>query len=306
MIYWQESKTMQRVPSRARWGWLRVGFAIVGWVGIAASFPFLTIAQQIDSNALTRAEKTMVKMDKTDARQFYELRVYKVFDFEKQQALDRYLELALLPALKRQQIDMIGAFHRADDENDHSIFLLIPFSSLDQWAACREKLASDPEYQQAASEYFAAPLKDPWYERIDTRLLRAMTSLPQLMRPQTPRVDRVYELRLYESHTEDHARRKVEMFNVDEIRVMQEAGLGPVFFSETMIGRDVPNLVYMLSSESQEQHEQAWKNFLAHPDWIRIKDLEVYRDTVSKIEKWMLKATTYSQWSTISRGRSET
>lgn len=274
---------------------LRAGLTLAGWIGLAVSCPFWLVAQQVEPVPPVRAEKA-VQVEEADARQYYELRVYKVFDFEKQQALDQYLEQSLLPALKRQQIESVGCFHRADDENDHSIYVLIPFNTVDQWAACRENLAKDAEYQVTSSDYFSASLKDPWYERIDTRLLRAMTSLPQLKRPLTPSADRVYELRLYESHTEDHAKRKVAMFNVDEIRIMQEAGLGPVFFSETMIGRDVPNLVYLLSTESPEKHQQAWKAFLAHPDWIRIKDLEIYRDTVSKIEKWMLRPTRYSQW----------
>jgi len=48
--------------------------------------------------------------------------------------------------------------------------------------------------------------------------------------------ERIFELRLYESHTEEHARRKVDMFNDGEIQLMKDVELGPVFFGETIVG----------------------------------------------------------------------
>ncbi len=87
----------------------------------------------------------------------------------------------------------------------------------------------------------------------------------------------------------------VAMFNNGEIELMREVEMAPVFFGETLIGPNVPNLIYMLSADNMESHKAHWKAFLAHPTWERMKAMEKYKDTVSKIKNWFLKPTSYSQ-----------
>lgn len=231
-------------------------------------------------------------------QEYYELRTYRINDYDKQQIAEKYLESALLPALNRLGINRVGVFTNQDDENDHSIFVLIPFSKIDQFVSLNSQLAADKEYQSQAAEYFKRELKDPIYERVESRFMKAFAGMPQMEIPAVSRdrQKRVFELRLYESHTEDHARRKVQMFNDGEIQVMRDTELGPVFFGETLIGPRVPNLIYMLSSPDRESHQEHWKGFLAHPEWIRMKGLKQYKDTVSKIQKWFLEPTPYSQF----------
>ena len=62
-------------------------------------------------------------------------------------------------------------------------------------------------------------------------------------------------LRIHESHNKDKARRKVAMFNDGEINIMREVKLAPVFYGETLISNDVPNLTYMLSGADLETHQ---------------------------------------------------
>jgi hypothetical protein len=231
-------------------------------------------------------------------QEYYELRIYRIFDYEKQQLAEAYLEEALLPALQRQNLDRIGVFTNRDDENDHSIFLLIPYPTIEAFTKSHDLLDADEDYQTASAEYFNRELKDPIFSRIESRFLKAFAGMPVLelsdAAPTTP--DRLFELRLYQSHTEDHARRKVKMFNDGEIQIMRDTELAPVFFGQTLIGPDQPNLIYMLSAENEAAHQLHWKSFLDHPEWNRIKHLEEYKDTVSKIQKWILVPTTYSQW----------
>ena len=52
--------------------------------------------------------------------------------------------------------------------------------------------------------------------------------------------NRIFELRLYESHNIDSARRKVKMFDDGETQLMRDTGLGPVFFGRTLAGPDSP------------------------------------------------------------------
>lgn len=230
-------------------------------------------------------------------QEYYELRIYKIFDYDKQRIAEAYLKDALVPALNRMDIDRVGVFTNQGDENDHSLYMLIPFKTMDKFTNLNKTLAADKVYNEAAASYFAREKKDPVYKRIESRFMKAFAGIPVIEMPSlsTEKKERIFELRLYQSHTEDHARRKVKMFNEGEIQIMRDVKLGPVFFGETLIGPDVPNLVYMLSASDRETHKKHFNDFLAHPEWKRIKVLEEYKDTVSKIQNWYLEPTDYSQ-----------
>jgi hypothetical protein len=105
----------------------------------------------------------------------------------------------------------------------------------------------------------------------------------------------LFELRTYESHNADKARLKVEMFNEGEIDIMRDVKLAPLFYGETLIGSDVPNLTYMLTAPDMNAHDEHWAGFRTHPDWLVMKALDKYKDTVSKINRWYLAPTAYSQ-----------
>ena len=229
--------------------------------------------------------------------EFYELKIYKIFDFEKQKIADEYLETALLPALNRQGVNQVGVFHNLKDENDHSIYVLIVWPDLDGFAQCNEKLGTDTAYLEAAKSHTERPPKDGVFARIETRLLKAFSGMSTLEMPtaSTEGSERIFELRLYESHTEEHARRKVNMFNDGEIQLMKDVELGPVFFGETIVGADMPNLVYMLWAKNEEEHKEHFKTFLDSPRWKAMKGLPQYKHTVSKIHSWFLKPAPYSK-----------
>ncbi len=231
--------------------------------------------------------------------QYYELRIYRIYDFEKQQIADDYLRDALLPALNRQKIENVGAFHNLKDENDHSIYVVIPFASLDSFASYHQKLATDTKYQEAGKPYLDRKKGDGIFDRIESRLLKAFISIAQMELADfcKEKTDgRIFELRLYESHTEEHARRKIKMFDSGETQLMRDVKMGPVFFGETLSGPDLPNLVYMLSAKSLADHEAHWKSFLESPRWKEMKALPEYKDTVSNIKNWFLSPTPYSQF----------
>lgn len=253
-----------------------------------------TVAEQ------TSAEQTVAGSPMADppAAEFYELRILKIYDYEKQQIADRYLRDALLPALNRQKIENVGVFHNLKDLNDHSIYMVIPFASLEIFSSCDDKLATDTAYQTAASEYMQRKKGDGVYDRIETRLLKAFRGMPnmKLPAPSTAKTDRVFELRLYESLSEEQGRRKIEMFDKGETQLMQEAGLAPVFFGKVMAGPDMPSLVYLLCAENVASHEDHWKSFLQSDSWKKMKKLPQYQETVSNIKNWFLAPTSFSQF----------
>jgi len=228
--------------------------------------------------------------------EFYEIRIYRVFDFEKQNQLEAWMRDAYLLALGRLGIKNVGVFRNLGDPNDHAQFMVIPFQSLEQFSQLNIKLAADKEFTEASKGWFDQDMKDPAYARVDSWFTQAFDSIPKMEVPAfTANPERIYELRLYESHNMDSARRKVAMFDDGETQLMRDVKLGPVFFGRTLAGPDSPNLIYLLGAENEKAHKEHWKAFISSDRWAAIKDLPKYANTVSKIQKWNLKPTDFSQ-----------
>ena len=250
--------------------------------------------------ALTVAAAAGVK-DSTGAdgtkQEYYELRIYRTTGINRKVMLEGYLEKALVPALSRMGLDRIGVFTNLDKQDDHSIYLLIPYPTLQVFAAVNPTLLADKGYMSAAKDYFAVPQDDPVFTRIHSRFYRAFEGMPVIEIPGQTADDqpRIFELRIYESHTEEKAALKVDMFNSGEIQVMRDTDLAPVFYGEALVGDDVPNLAYMLSASDRKAHKVHWEKFREHPEWQRMKEMPKYKDTVSNITSIFLKPTVYSQ-----------
>ena len=235
--------------------------------------------------------------DDKPSQEIYEWRIYRCASEEMKEGVSKYVERAYLPALNRLGIDRVGVFTSLNDDDDHSVYVLIPYSTLDALTQRNSKLAADQQYLKAAAEFSAPAKDDAPFVRIESRLMKAFAGMPVIELPaqSKKKQPRLFELRIYESHNEKMARRKVEMFNEGEIDIMRDVKLGPVFFGETLISNDVPNLTYMLSAGNDEAHKEHWNGFRKHPEWLRMKVLERYKGTVSKITSIMLAPTAYSQ-----------
>ena len=105
----------------------------------------------------------------------------------------------------------------------------------------------------------------------------------------------IFELRTYQSHSESKGLNKVQMFNSGEVPLMQKVGLSPVFFSQMLVGSQMPCLVYMVSGENREEHQKHWKQFFDAPGWKRLSGDPQYKDNVSKVISLFLKRTSASQ-----------
>jgi hypothetical protein len=220
--------------------------------------------------------------------------------------LEGYLEKALIPGLNRLGSKPIGVFVQqertgapaATEVRDAAtVFVLIPYPSVESVTTTSSRLNSDEEYQKAGAAYLQTPKSAPAFERIDSWLMRAFSGMPRLELPAYSRDKkaRMFEIRTYESHSEVKALKKIEMFNSGEIDVMHEVGLGPIFFGQVLVGQNLPHLTYMLSAENQEAHKKHWDGFGKHPTWIKMKNDPQYADTVSHIANRFLVPTAYSQ-----------
>ncbi|HEX3716597.1 MAG TPA: NIPSNAP family protein [Verrucomicrobiae bacterium] len=230
-------------------------------------------------------------------RQYYELRVYKTQSEEQQKQVNDYWQNAGIPAYNRMGIQPIGVFTELKDSPTNKVYVVIPFDSLDEFASVLARLASDAAYQSAAATYLNLTKPGTAYDRIESSLNVAFDTYKKLTPPPSAADKRpwIFELRTYESPSEGKGVNKVQMFNSGEVPLMQDTGLNPVFFSQTLIGPQMPNLVYMVSGPNMEEHKKHWKAFQDSPIWKKLIGDPQYKDNVSHSVNIFLKRTSASQ-----------
>jgi len=230
--------------------------------------------------------------------EYYELRRYHLLTRGARKRLDEFLRDAALPAYNRIDIEPVGVFNVMFGPNRPTIYVLLPHKSLESFATTDERLAADTRYQQAGASFLDAPMSDPAYVRIESTLMVAFEQMPRLELPAATaeKKPRIFELRTYESHSKQAAKKKIEMFNAGgEIDLFLKIGLRPVFFGETLIGPDLPNLTYMVAFDDMGQRDETWQKFSSSPEWKELSANPVYADTVSNINVSFLQPASYSQ-----------
>jgi len=231
------------------------------------------------------------------AQGFFDLRRYDYHTTMQEKQMDDYFSNVLIPALHRLNTGPVGVF-KPHDQTDSSIWVLVPHASLEDFAVLEDRLISDSSYMKAAMEWNNASFETPPFLRMESYLLRSFSGSPGLQVPDfnTPGNDRVYELRSYESATEELHRRKVEMFEEGESQLFIDLGFQPVFFARALSSARMPHLMYMTTHADNKTQAENWAAFREHPEWIHMKDLEQYKHTVSHIDIYLLYPTPYSDY----------
>lgn len=254
-----------------------------------------TIALLIVSGSELQAEPA----DEPLGKQYYEVRTYVLSESGDEAILDEYLRNAVLPALTRLGVGPVGVFSPApsDTNNRPMLVVVIPGSDSESLVTVRSRLRDDAAYQSAAKTYWDRAGDSPVFQRVSSELLVAMDCMPKAEVPEgtLSNPDRVYELRLYESATEKLGELKVDMFNNGEVPIFLDCGIRPIFLGECVLGPQSPSLTYLTVYPSEEERLAAWKKFRAHPKWQVLKKVPKYQGTVSKIDKYVLRAKPYSQ-----------
>jgi hypothetical protein len=233
-----------------------------------------------------------------NAREFYQLRCYHLANGPQKKLCDDFLRDALVPALNRLGISPVGVFNLTIGPETPSVYVLMPCSSLETLALAEFRLADDAEYMKAGAAFLNAPAKEPSFVRIESTLLRAFANLPKLNLPPASKAKspRVFELRTYESPSDQDHKRKVEMF-LSEGGIFVKAGFDEVFYGDTLIGSRLPNLTYMLGYESVAERDKKWSAFVNSPEWKNLSGQTrfAFEELVSNISNFMLTPTAYSQ-----------
>ena len=232
---------------------------------------------------------------KPGAGELYELRTYTLKP-GKQLVLDEYLGKAFVPAAKRLGVGPVGVFTEPPVKDVARVFVLVVHHSAESVTTLPARLAADDEYRKGAAAYLGARAADPVYQRIESSLLAAIPGMPRMEKPD-PSKPRRLNLRVYESHNERAAAKKVEMFQTAELAIFRRVGLTPVFFASAVVGPAMPNLTYMLVFPDEAGRKAAWDRFRADPEWLKLKAIPEYADKeiVSKITNRVVTPAAYSE-----------
>ncbi len=227
-------------------------------------------------------------------REYYEWRQYHLLPGgDTRKNLNSFLEDVAIPAYNRMGIEPIGVFNAMYGTNRLSLYMLLPHPSLESVVNSTQKLLDDKKVQKEGGDFLTVSSDNINYARIESSLMVSFADMPKLEKP--PGGARIFEVRKYESHNMRAGKRKVEMFNKGEIQIFRDTGLHPVFFGETIIGPDMPNLTYMLWFKDMEQRDENWDVFRNSDAWAKMSSDPYYDDTVSDITDTIFRPASYSQ-----------
>lgn len=219
-------------------------------------------------------------------KELYELRTYEMRFGANQKLLIDYLKNVLQPALKRTGVNYFMLFKELGGSNPTKIRVLISYPNATVYLNA-QNLFSDSVYVSESKEYHDLPQDQTLFNRFSSSLMLAFDEFPKMMNPVEGAS--LFELRTYEGYSEDAVKRKIQMFNKEEIQLFLKTNLHPVFFGEMIIGPHRPCLTYMINFKDMDEHDASWKNFINHPEWKAMKQKEEYANTVSNIRKVFLK-----------------
>src|SRR5258708_25590321 len=202
-------------------------------------------------------------------REFYQLRRYHLNSGPQRKLCDDFFRDALLPALNRLAISPVGVFDLSIGPETPSIYVLMPGLSAETLATVETRLGQDAEYMKAGAAFLNTPAKEPAFDRMESSFLQAFEKWPKLTPPAATkaRAPRVFELRIYEGATDQDHKRKVEMMQSGESEIFTKAGVGQVFYDDTLVGTRLPNLTYMLAFDNLADRDKKWDDFRGSDDW---------------------------------------
>lgn len=235
-----------------------------------------------------------------EKRSYYEIKQYHLKSDAQVQEVDKFLETAYLPALHRAGFFHIGVYHWMgnDTSAEKRVYVFIPLHSLEDMNKIEELMVKDKQLQEAGAAYWNAAYNESPFQRVETTVLKAFPKMPTFKAPDLKgkKTDRVYELRSYEGPTERLYRQKVDMFNNGgEVALFSRLQFNAVFYAEVIAGSHMPNLMYMTSFDNQASRDEHWKAFGSSPEWVRLKALPQYLNTVSRADIQLLHPTEFSE-----------
>jgi hypothetical protein len=205
-----------------------------------------------------------------------------------------FLEKRAMPLWDKHGFGPVGVFTVDVGAHIPAILFTRVYTSLADRQLVWSRLSADPAWNAAVAELE----KDgPAFFREDSMLLLSTSFSPPIKPAATgDPAHKIYELRIYESPTWQQLENLHERFAGGEIDIFHKSGIHPVFYADTLIGPNQPNMVYLIPFESPAHREAAWQAFRDNPDWAKIRDDSIRKggEIVRNITNMILVPTGFS------------
>lgn len=221
----------------------------------------------------------------SDAKELYELRTYEMKTGGNSAKLATFLQDVLSPTLMRKGVKHTALFKEVGNSEPTKLWFLIAYPNTEVYINTQE-LHKDTQYNKDAASYNSITIDQKLYNRVESMLLLAFDGLAKMDAIKSD--SSVFELRTYESYSEDANRRKIKMFNSEELDLFYEVGLHPVFFGDQISGSNRPCLTYMIQFKDMEEHDANWQKFIKSPKWTKMVAKAEYANTATTIHKLFL------------------
>ena len=196
-----------------------------------------------------------------------ELRRYYLVFGKQMDRMNEFLANTYMPAARRAGIGPMGCFASEIARDNPFVVCVASHPSLGAMETALAKMDGDQEYRKASERFYSLP--DLGHIRLESSLLRGFDAAPNITvpAPDPKHPSRVFELRCYQSDSFTATRQKVHDFNENQIPMFRRLGIRSVFFGETFVGGNMPNLTYMVMFDDIAARNKAWDVSFSDPEW---------------------------------------
>lgn len=189
--------------------------------------------------------------------------------------LHTWLETAWLPAFQKGTgSNAVLILDAVFSDHMPQIAVVAEWESFDQIQQIRSAMRADSGMRQALARW--EDHAEPPYEHFSQSLLEATPYSPTLMPGGT--AQRFFELRVYHAPTWRQSKALHDRFEGPEIPIFHRCGIHPVLYTASLFGEYMPNLIYFTPFDSCDAREKAWSQFMADPEWIRVRSDSIAAD----------------------------
>lgn len=221
--------------------------------------------------------------------QFYAIQHFKLKSGTQLPRLHDFFSQSMLPALNRIHSGPKIYLEALVAQHVPHVTAIYGFSSLEEmWSVHMNETV-----RKSSEALESGP--DPAFEAVDSALIEAADYSPEI-KPEATAPPRIFELRVYHSPTWRQLTALHERFRGPEIKIFHRSGIHPILYGSTIIGGNLPNLIYLIPFTDLAAREKAWAAFGADPEWqkVRKESVEKAGEIVSEIQVEFYKATPYS------------
>ncbi|MDR1722374.1 MAG: NIPSNAP family protein [Tannerella sp.] len=225
-------------------------------------------------------------------KEIYEWRIYTLESDGA--ALDTFLKDVLLPAYNRKKVKT-GAFkpYNTKEGEKGQRHVLFIYPDIATYLKVKKTIWDDKTFVEQAQAFYDETAPKPVYFDFVSYLSEAFDKIPVHRKPDPTRG--LLEIRIYHSPNEEANKRKMAMFNIDEISIFDQTGINSVLYGYNIAGPNLPSIMYLTWYKDEPTRTVAWDKFREHPDWQRISKLPQYANTATRNQSILLSPLPFSQ-----------